>query len=196
MRAIILTYLFIWIVSKILEKDKKKKAQNTNFPVNENIKNRGMDDIRERMQEKNRVKARKEQILKQKKMMRSFKDNIPAISLTQELALKRQGKGKYDMKAKRLSDHAMDMQVEHLSDMPRDFMKPERLLGEDRASSTNKGEDIAKGANMDEVKENATMDAYEKPITTKRSSPSLAHQAMIYREIIDAPVSMRQPRTF
>lgn len=183
MRAIVLAYFIFWVIGKIAGQNKKEE-QEAQAPVKKvQPKSHTPSSLEHWLETEDLAKARKKHE-KKKPAKKKAKPESP-MTLREELERSRRGKSNFDMKAERLRDRAEDMKVEHLSDMPRDFMKPERLEDEHRIEYAP----IAK----DEVPEK---DAYEKPEKKAHPRVSLARKAILYREIIDEPVSMRESQMF
>lgn len=186
MRAIVITYLIFWVISSIAGK-KNKQEQKTEVSTKKvQPKPHAPSSLERWLETEDLAKARKKHEKKAAKKKAAEKQKPAApMTLREELERSRQGKSNFDMKAERLRDRAEDMKVEHLSDLPRDFMKPEKLRDEHRIEYAP----IAK----DEV---PAKDAYEKKEKKAHPRVSLARKAILYREIIDEPVSMRESRTF
>lgn len=186
MRAIIITYLILWVISRIAGK-KKKQEQKTEVSTKKvQPKPHAPSSLERWLETEDLAKARKKHEKKEKKKA-AKKQAKPAAPMTlrEELEMKRQGKSAFDMKAERLRDRAEDMKVVHLSELPRDFMKPEKLEDEHRIEYAP----IAK-------EEVPAKDAYAKKEKKVHPKVSLARKAILYREIIDEPVSMRESRMF
>lgn len=211
MRAIVLAYFIFWVISKLAgqkknegqEEEKEASGQNES-PRTTMTRVFGLDiedpadapthapsSLEHWLETEDLAKARAKHA-KKKKAKEKTESDAP-MSLTEELRRSREGKSNFDMKAERLRDRAEDMKVEHLSDQPRDFMKPERLQDEHHIEYAP----IAKDAD-------APKDAYREKDAKKekdrdkarRANRSWAKKAMLYREIIDEPVSMRESRMF
>lgn len=186
MRAIIITYLIFWVISSIVGK-KNKEEQKTEVSTKKvQPKSHAPSSLEHWLETEDLAKARKrhEKKAAKKKAAKKQKPAAP-MTLREELERSRQGKTNFDMKAERLRDRAADMKVEHLSDQPRDFMKPEKLRDEHHIEYAPIAKDEA-----------AAKDAYEKKEKKVHPRVSLARKAILYREIIDEPVSMRESRMF
>lgn len=185
MRAIIITYLIFWVISSVA--GKKKKQEQKKEVSTKKVQPKPQPSSLERWLETEELaKARKKHEKKEKKKAAKKKAKPAApMTLREELEMSRQGKSNFDMKAERLRDRAEDMKVEHLGDLPRDFMKPEELRDEHRIEYAP----IAQEPSFER-------DAYEKKEKKIRPKVSLARKAILYREIIDKPVSMRESRMF
>lgn len=181
MRAIVITYLIFWVISSIA--GKKNKQEQTTEVSTEKVqpKPHAPSSLEHWLETEDLAKARKKH---EKKAAKKQKPAAP-MTLREELERSRQGKTNFDMKAERLRDRAEDMKVEHLSDQPRDFMKPEKLRDEHRIEYAPIAQDEA-----------AAKDAYAKKEKKAHPRVSLARKAILYREIIDEPVSMRESRMF
>lgn len=183
MRAIVITYLIFWVIGKIAGQNKKEEKE-VQTPVKKvQPKTHAPSSLERWLETEDLAKARKKH--EKKKPAKKKAKPESRMTLREELERSRQGKSNFDMKAERLRDRAEDMKVEHLSDLPRDFMKPEKLRDEHRIEYAP----IAK----DEV---PMKDAYEKKEKKANPKVSLARKAILYREIIDEPVSMRESRMF
>lgn len=186
MRAIVITYLIFWVISKLAGQNKKQEKE-AQAPVKKApTKSRAPSSLEHWLETEELAKARKKHEKKaaKKKAAKKQKPAAP-MTLREELERSRQGKSNFDMKAERLRDRAEDMKVEHLSDQPRDFMKPEKLRDEHQIEYAP----IAQEPSFER-------DAYEKKEKKIHPKVSLARKAMLYREIIDEPVSMRESRMF
>lgn len=186
MRAIIITYLIFWVISRMAGKKNKQEQKTEASTKKVQPKPHAPSSLEHWLETEDLAKARKKHEKKaaKKKAAKEQKAAAP-MTLREELERSRQGKSNFDMKAERLRDRAEDMKVEHLSNQPRDFMKPEKLRDEHRIEYAP----IAK----DEV---PAKDAYEKKEKKTHPKVSLARKAILYREIIDEPVSMRESRMF
>lgn len=213
MRAIVLAYFIFWVISKLAgqkknegqEEEKEASGQNASTrttmtrvfgldiedPADAPTKPHAPSSLEHWLETEDLAKARAKHA-KKKKAKEKTESDAP-MSLTEELRRSREGKSNFDMKAERLRDRAEDMKVEHLSELPRDFMKPEKLRDEHHIEYAP----IAKDAD-------APKDAYREKDAKKekdrdkarRADRSWAKKAMLYREIIDEPVSMRESRMF
>ena len=186
MRAIVITYLIFWVISRMAGK-KNKQEQKTEVSTKKvQPKPHAPSSLEHWLETEDLAKARKKHEKKaaKKKAAKKQKPAAP-MTLREELERSRQGKTNFDMKAERLRDRAEDMKVEHLSDQPRDFMKPEKLRDEHRIEYAPIAQDEA-----------AAKDAYAKKEKKAHPRVSLARKAILYREIIDEPVSMRESRMF
>ncbi len=187
MRAIVITYLIFWVISKLAGQNKKQEKEEQAPVKKAPTKPHAPSSLEHWLETEDLAKARAKHA-KKKKAKEKTESDAP-MSLTEELRRSREGKSNFDMKAERLRDRAEDMKVEHLSELPRDFMKPEKLRDEHRIEYAP----IAKDADVHQ-------DAYEKKEKdrdkVRRADRSWAKKAMLYREIIDEPVSMRESRMF
>lgn len=186
MRAIVITYLIFWVIGKIAGQNKKEEKE-AQAPVKKvQPKPHAPSSLEHWLETEDLAKARKKHEKKaaKKKAAKKQKPAAP-MTLREELERSRQGKTNFDMKAERLRDRAEDMKVEHLSDQPRDFMKPEKLRDEHRIEYAPIAQDEA-----------AAKDAYAKKEKKAHPRVSFARKAVLYREIIDEPVSMRESRMF
>ena len=181
MRAIVITYLIFWVISKLAGQNKKQEKEEQAPVKKAPTKSRAPSSLEHWLETEELAKARKKH---EKKAAKKQKPAAP-MTLREELERSRQGKSNFDMKAERLRDRAEDMKVEHLSDQPRDFMKPEKLRDEHQIEYAP----IAQEPSFER-------DAYEKKEKKIHPKVSLARKAMLYREIVDEPVSMRESRMF
>lgn len=185
MRAIIITYLIFWVISNIVGK-KNKQEQKTEVSTKKvRPKSHAPSSLEHWLETEDLAKARKRHEKKVAKKAAKKQKSAAPMTLREELERSRQGKTNFDMKAERLRDRAEDMKVEHLSDQPREFMKPEKLRDEHRIEYAPIAKDEA-----------PAKDAYEKKEKKVHPRVSLARKAILYREIIDEPVSMRESRMF
>lgn len=191
MRAIVLAYFIFWVIGKLAGQKKNEGHEEEQEVSGKNASTREVSSLEHWLETEDLAKARAKHA-KKKKAKEKTKSDAP-VSLTEELKRSREGKSNFDMKAERLRDRAEDMKVEHLSELPRDFMKPEKLRDEHHIEYAP----IAKDAD-------APKDAYREKDAKKekdrdkarRADRSWAKKAMLYREIIDEPVSMRESRMF
>lgn len=186
MRAIIITYLIFWVISRMAGKKKKQEQKTEASTKKVQPKPHAPSSLERWLETEDLAKARKKHEKKaaKKKAAKEQKAAAP-MTLREELERSRQGKSNFDMKAERLRDRAEDMKVEHLNNQPRDFMKPEKLRDEHQIEYAP----IAQEPSFER-------DAYEKREKKIRPKVSLARKAILYREIIDEPVSMRESRMF
>lgn len=185
MRAIIITYLIFWVISSVAGKKKKQEQKKEVSTKKVQPKPHAPSSLERWLETEDLAKARKKHEKKEKKKAAKKQKPAAPMTLREELEMSRQGNSNFDMKAERLRDRAEDMKVEHLSEQPRDFMKPEKLRDEHRIEYAP----IAK-------EEVPAKDAYAKKEKKIRPKVSLARKAILYREIIDEPVSMRESRMF